>query len=144
MDENQDDAVKRAVQRLTGATNAFSGEFAEELRGHVGTLSQRVELLEAALKRIAAWDNFPRVPDRENPGETISYGYAYGSNGERDYMRKVARDALAGKPAVLSGLQTLKGVAERGPVTGPGVCVCHGQGTCAWCKDTPSAYTPDE
>lgn len=59
-------------------------------------LLERVRRLEEALRTIARWDHntFPRVPDRQNPGETISYGFAYGSNGERDFMRNIALKAL--------------------------------------------------
>lgn len=43
-----------------------------------------------ALEFINNWD-LPRV---EHRGESISYESARGSNGARDYMRKVARDAI--------------------------------------------------
>ena len=50
-----------------------------------------------ALERIAKWfDEFPRVTDEKN-GTTMSYGAAYGSNGERDYMRQIATEALEKK-----------------------------------------------
>lgn len=52
-----------------------------------------------ALQRIERWfGEFPKVPQKDtmgNPtGDMVSYGYAYGSNGERDFMRTVARNAL--------------------------------------------------
>ena len=48
-----------------------------------------------ALQRIERWfGEFPEV--RCSDGELHSYGYALGSNGERDFMRQVARDALKG------------------------------------------------
>lgn len=46
-----------------------------------------------ALEFIAAWDSFPRVANAD--GTTTSYGVAYGSNGQRDYMRNIASKALA-------------------------------------------------
>lgn len=52
----------------------------------------RIRALEAALTEIVAWDSFPRVKDRD--GGTSPYGVAYGSNGERDYMRNIAQRAL--------------------------------------------------
>ena len=56
---------------------------------------ERAKLL-AALAKIERWfGEFPDVPDRTRPGETISYGFAYGSNGERDFMRGIARAAIA-------------------------------------------------
>jgi len=50
-----------------------------------------------ALQRIERWfGEFPPVKSRE--GLPSTYGVEYGSNGERDYMRKIARDALATLP----------------------------------------------
>lgn len=50
----------------------------------------------AALKRIAKWfDEFPPTGRKWNDGTEMSYSAAFGSNGERDYMRKVASDALS-------------------------------------------------
>jgi len=47
-----------------------------------------------ALERIAKWfGEFPIVNDVKN-GTTMSWGAAYGSNGERDYMRQLAINAL--------------------------------------------------
>ena len=49
-----------------------------------------------ALRQIVRWDGFPSTgqtwPGTDRP---ISYCAAYGSNGERDFMRNVAADALA-------------------------------------------------
>lgn len=60
---------------------------------------QQIEIarLRKALGRIERWfGEFPETgkfwdDDKDRP---MSYGAAYGSNGERDYMRSVARDAL--------------------------------------------------
>ncbi len=43
-----------------------------------------------ALEFIVDW----KLPNVEFKGEMISYGAARGSNGERDYMKQVAADAL--------------------------------------------------
>jgi hypothetical protein len=52
------------------------------------------EILREALKRIARWHGeFPPATSRN--GEPSTYGTQYGSNGERDYMRQLALDALA-------------------------------------------------
>lgn len=56
--------------------------------------------LVAALQRIANWDMPP--PVKISDGTTISYAAAYGSNGVRDYMRAIARDALASAGEVQS------------------------------------------
>src|SRR5689334_24475351 len=49
----------------------------------------------AALEKIERWDNFPPSGRFYPHGEEMSYGAAFGSNGERDYMRSVASAALA-------------------------------------------------
>lgn len=50
--------------------------------------------LVAALQRIACWHGeFPEVKNAD--GTKSSYSFAYGSNGQRDYMRQVALDALS-------------------------------------------------
>ena len=59
--------------------------------------TEREERLEAALQRIAKWyGEFPDTGLYWDKEETLkmSYSAAFGSNGERDYMRKVAQDAL--------------------------------------------------
>ena len=49
--------------------------------------------MKAALQRIERWfGEFPDVPGQD--GKPVSYGYARGSNGERDFMREIAREAL--------------------------------------------------
>jgi len=59
-------------------------------------LRARVTALEAALRTIERWNDFPPTGQQwEQSGNPISYGAAYGSNGERDYMRGIARKALA-------------------------------------------------
>lgn len=56
--------------------------------------------LRTALERIERWfGEFPPTGRYWEPGgREMSYGAAFGSNGERDYMRQVAREALAGEP----------------------------------------------
>ena len=49
--------------------------------------------MKTALKRIEKWfGEFPSVKCTD--GTEIAYFMAYGSMGEREYMRKVAREAL--------------------------------------------------
>jgi hypothetical protein len=51
--------------------------------------------MEAALRKIARWfGEFPASGKVFKDGTPMSYGAAYGSNGERDYMRQVALNAL--------------------------------------------------
>lgn len=55
-----------------------------------------VAQLVEALEQIERWDGFPSTGEVwEGSGEPVSYGAAFGSNGERDFMRGVARKALA-------------------------------------------------
>jgi len=50
----------------------------------------------AALERISKWfDEFPPTGRTWDDGTAMSYSAAFGSNGERDYMRQVAADALS-------------------------------------------------
>lgn len=60
------------------------------------------ERLRAALQRIERWfGEFPetgRFWDEPKNTQPMSYSACYGSNGERDYMREVARTALENKP----------------------------------------------
>ena len=54
------------------------------------------EALVGSLEQIERWDGFPSIGEVwEESGEPVSYGAAFGSNGERDFMREVARKALA-------------------------------------------------
>lgn len=50
--------------------------------------------LREALRKIAEWE-LPPTGDTWPGGSPVSYGAKYGSNGERDYMRELARAALA-------------------------------------------------
>ena len=47
--------------------------------------------LRAALTEVAAWE-IPKVSDRH--GRLVSYGFMHGSNGEREYIRTLAANAL--------------------------------------------------
>jgi len=62
------------------------------------SLRARIEVLEGALRRIETWHGeFPptgRYWDKEQR-EPMSYGAAFGSNGERDFIREIARKALS-------------------------------------------------
>lgn len=95
----------------TGAANEDdrpSPEFGELLRKVLGSappapvLPVNAQMLEA-LKRIERWfGEFPETGDFWDAPENtrpMSYGAAYGSNGERDYMRGVARAAITAAEA---------------------------------------------
>lgn len=73
------------------------------------TARAEIGRLRAALAKIERWelprtgrvwnDNAPPSPEND-----MSYGALYGSNGERDFMRQVARDALTTEPESPSAL----------------------------------------
>jgi hypothetical protein len=54
------------------------------------------DVLVEALQRIERWfDEFPDTGLKWGDGSPMSFGAAFGSNGERDYMRGIAQQALA-------------------------------------------------
>jgi hypothetical protein len=56
---------------------------------------QDERVLETALRRIARWHGeFPETGRTWPHGAPMSYGGAFGSHGERDYMRQLALEAL--------------------------------------------------
>ena len=70
------------------------GECADEIH----RLTQENKRLRGALERIERWHGeFPatgRYWDKPKNTRPMNYSAAFGSNGERDYMRQVARIAL--------------------------------------------------
>lgn len=57
--------------------------------------TERAEIV-AALAKIEKWfGEFPETGRKWDDGEPMSYSATFGSNGERDYMRQVAREALS-------------------------------------------------
>lgn len=71
-------------------------DFARKLERENSRLRDELEKKTAALERIERW--IGEFPDAEiewcGKKQRVSYGVAYGSNGERDYMRAIARSAL--------------------------------------------------
>lgn len=58
-------------------------------------LSAENRSLRAALAKIERWfGEFPETGEKWPDGTPVSYGASLGSNGERDFMRGVARRAL--------------------------------------------------
>jgi len=75
-------------------------ERAEAAESRADALTTKLAGVRETLRRIERWfGEFPEAIDRE--GRKVSYGSAYGSNGERDFMRALAR-------AVLSTLEETK------------------------------------
>lgn len=95
--ENCDDDPNAQTRHLRHIEQ-LQRELAELHEAHGGAVIaqssavQRAEMLSTALGRIERWSEFPPATDRK--GKSIPYGAAYGSNGERDYMRRLATAAL--------------------------------------------------
>ena len=74
-------------------------QYANQLRNRYQVKQQTesdVTALVGALEQIERWDGFPSTNETwEGSGKPVSYGVAFGSNGERDFMRGVAKAALA-------------------------------------------------
>jgi hypothetical protein len=57
--------------------------------------ARTIAVLKLALEKIARWHGeFPETGRQWEDGSPMSYSAAFGSNGERDFMRQVATDAL--------------------------------------------------
>lgn len=95
-------SAERTLKKL-GYTDCGGGEFWKPPLGSVHALLE-AELAEArkdverktvALKKIAKWhDEFPPSCRFYEDGTQMSFGAAFGSNGQRDYMRGVAQLAI--------------------------------------------------
>lgn len=71
-----------------------TGRFAASKPNNSNTMGNREKRLEDALKTIIEWEDFPLTDQTWGNGKRMSYSVVYGSNGERDYMREIARKAL--------------------------------------------------
>lgn len=94
-------AAGNSVQTANGS-DIFQAA-ADEIQWSAGRraeLEAEVARLRAALKRIEAWDKFPASGHLFENGHPMSYGAAFGSNGERDYMRSIAKKALQAETGV--------------------------------------------
>jgi len=72
------------------------------------------EELRKALQTVARWE-LPPTGKTWDDGSPMSYAACYGSNGERDYMRQVALNALAATPAAstIGAAQTADQVRDQ-------------------------------
>lgn len=99
---DDDDPVGFA--RLAELRTGYSGvdtppAIVDGLLADVKRLTAERDRMKAALSRIAKWfGEFPetgRTWSNTDP-TPMSYGACFGSNGERDFMRKIASDAIEG------------------------------------------------
>lgn len=107
------DAAEAALSEATRNGNAISGYrdfLQDEIRVTLALVDpestaiggdalilirKQLALLIAALAHVERWD-LPDSGRKWDDGTPMSYSAAYGSNGARDYMRLIARTALAG------------------------------------------------
>lgn len=99
-------AMQQSFEKLVAERDAYLVAN-EHLQTRARTAEQALEaaqakvgVLEAALGQIERWElpetgQFWLNNDGTISDRPMSYGYLYGSNGERDYMRTIARKALA-------------------------------------------------
>jgi hypothetical protein len=69
----------------------------DECRFEIERLRTKLATLQVALRRIQKWSGeFPETGQffDNDPARPVSYGAAHGSDGERDFMRQVAANAL--------------------------------------------------
>lgn len=94
-----DEVMRLAQQYRLANLNTITNRF-DSLRVAVSDLVAERDAMKAALTRIEKWHGeFPPTGEFWDAERTrpISYAVKHGSNGERDYMREVARAALKGK-----------------------------------------------
>lgn len=93
------EAQKRPKDRSHGYGFGWSDGYeagAEKYALELVEAHERIKILEIALQVVAKW-SFPETgkfwdDDKTQP---MSFGACYGSNGERDYMRSIANEALS-------------------------------------------------
>ncbi len=67
----------------------------KDMRTYNRKLTKQLDELKQALAKIAKWHGeFPPTGCKWDDGTEMSYVAAHGTNGERDYMRAIAQDAL--------------------------------------------------
>lgn len=108
--EERSEAAWEEIRKANATLNNDNGALrvrAEAAEARATAAEAREAGLRTALERIERWfGEFPETgefwPDPESRSglsdRPISYGAAYGSNGERDYMRAIARAALTKEP----------------------------------------------
>jgi len=108
-----EESTKRSVLATAEATITAASTVATRLRTDLGDIhafssgakssghKPRYDLIPTwALERIARWHGeFPDTGKTWPTGGAVSYAAECGSNGERDYMRQIALDALKSRAA---------------------------------------------
>jgi hypothetical protein len=90
----EDAKLRSEVARL----KAREDDAADQIRQYneiIGKLRARVNDAQYALQRIERWEGeFPATGRVWDDGTNMSYFACFGSNGERDFMREIAREML--------------------------------------------------
>lgn len=102
------EAFRAATIQSGALTKVPQNEYIEQLRALECALQPQnyrtaedapASILRKALERIERWfGEFPDTGRTWPDGSPMSYIALYGSNGERDFMREIAREALAAVP----------------------------------------------
>lgn len=80
-------------------TKMLTSTPASKLHETIAELTARNERLREALGKVAKWvGEFPPTGHYWGNGEKMSYSAAFGSSGERDYMRQLAQKAIDETP----------------------------------------------
>ena len=110
--EAERDAMAAKLKELEGQAERYKVLLSNS--DHTQPMNSRML---AALRRIERWfGEFPPTGQQWDDGSPMSYFACYGSNGERDYMRSVARDAIAAaeaQQAELEGQEPVTSVEHR-------------------------------
>lgn len=81
--------------RITDDENGDNILSVHDIADQLNALTAQLAAMQAALEKIGRWQGeFPHTEQFHADGTEMSYGWCYGSNGERDYMRQIARQAL--------------------------------------------------
>ena len=95
----ESDRLKQELEDKKEVSNARANAHAAicaSSEAQLAAAQVTIKMLRDALERIYEWNSFPPTgyyweDDIERP---MSYSTAFGNSGERDYMRKVAKNAL--------------------------------------------------
>lgn len=86
------DTLKKDVEFLRGKINEIEKEHRENGHARLKVEEANKELI-AVLEKISNW-RLPETDIKWADGTPMSFGAAYGSNGERDYIKSLAASAL--------------------------------------------------
>lgn len=90
----------KAIEALTNEREWLQARINAQVPALHQVVAERdaeIARLREALTRVERWfGEFPETGRTWNDGSPMSYAACFGSNGERDFMRDIARQALSG------------------------------------------------